>query len=72
LLVPLVRNCLAGRADIGHDEAIEIVLSPRSLDAILGERSARTVSRVIQQLADAGEARFLIVTYAEQVASSRS
>jgi hypothetical protein len=55
LPVPQVPNSLAGRADIGHDEAIEIkiVLSPGSLDAILGERSARTVSQVIQQLADA-------------------
>jgi hypothetical protein len=46
-------------------EAIEIkiVLSPGSLDAILGEHSARTISQVIQHVADAGEARFPIVTY---------
>jgi hypothetical protein len=55
-------------------EAIEvrIVLTPGSSRAILGERSATTVSQVIQKLADAGEARFPIVRYEEQSATSPS
>src|SRR6266567_512082 len=46
--------------DSTGSEAIEIkiVLTPGSSDAIRGERSARTVSQVIQKLADAGEGRF--------------
>ena len=46
-------------------EAIEIkiILTPGSSDAIMGERSARTVSQVIKELADAGEGRFPIVRY---------
>jgi hypothetical protein len=52
-------------------EAIEIkiVLTPGSSDAIMGEPSANTVVQVIQQLADAGEDRALIVRYEEQVAA---
>jgi hypothetical protein len=55
-------------------DAIEIkfVLTPGSSQAIFGEPSARTVSQVIQKLADAGEERVPIVRYEEQVASPRS
>lgn len=51
-------------------EAIEIkiVLTPGSSQAIFGERSARTVSQVIQKLVDAGEERIPIVRYEEQPA----
>jgi hypothetical protein len=47
--------------------AIEIkyVLTPGSSAAIMGARSARTVSQLIQQLAVAGEPRFPIVRYEE-------
>jgi hypothetical protein len=48
---------------------IKIVLTPGSSQAIFGERSARTVSQVIQKLVDAGEERVPIVRYEEQVAS---
>jgi hypothetical protein len=55
-------------------EAIEvtIVLTPGSSGTIMGERSARTVSQVIQKLADAGEARSPIVRYEEEIASPSS
>jgi hypothetical protein len=58
--------------DSTGSEAIEIkiVLTPGSSGTIMGERSARTVSQVIKELADAGEGRFPIVRYEEQVASS--
>ncbi|HWL20445.1 MAG TPA: hypothetical protein VNS33_12300 [Bradyrhizobium sp.] len=51
--------------------AIEIkyVLTPGSSAAIMGERSALTVSQLIQQLADRGEERFPIVRYEEKVAA---
>jgi hypothetical protein len=57
--------------DSTGSEAIEIkiVLTPGSSDAIMGERSARTVSQLIQKLVDAGEGRFPIVRYEEQVAA---
>jgi hypothetical protein len=57
--------------DSTGSEAIEIkiVLTPGSSEAIRGERSARTVSQLIQRLADAGEGRFPIVRWQEQVAS---
>jgi len=60
--------------DSTGSEAIEIkiILTPGSSKAIRGERSARTISQVIQRLADAGEPRFPIVRYEEQVASARS
>lgn len=47
--------------------AIEIkyVLTPGSSAAIMGERSANTVSQLIQKLADAGEERSPIVRYEE-------
>jgi hypothetical protein len=53
--------------------AIEIryVLTPGSSVAIMGERSALTVSQLIQQLADRGEERFPIVRY-EELGASRS
>ena len=38
----------------------------------MGEPSARTVSQLMQRLADAGETRFPIVRYEEQVASPDS
>jgi hypothetical protein len=49
-------------------EALEIrfVLNAGSSDAIRGEPSARTVSQVIQQLADKGEPRFPIVRWEER------
>jgi hypothetical protein len=47
---------------------IKIILTPGSSQAIFGERSARTVSQVIQRLVDAGEERVPIVRYEEQVA----
>ena len=51
--------------DSTGSEAIEIkiVLAPGSSNAIMGERSARTVSQLIQKLVDAGEERFPIVRY---------
>jgi hypothetical protein len=57
--------------DSTGSEAIEIkiVLTSGSSDAIMGEPSARTVSQLIQKLADAGDERFPIVRYEEQVAS---
>lgn len=55
-------------------EAIEIkiIVTPGSSGAIMGERSARTVSQVIQKLADAGDGRSPIVRYEELVATSPS
>jgi hypothetical protein len=44
---------------------IKFMLNPGSSAAIMGERSALTVSQVIQQLADKGEQRFPIVRYEE-------
>jgi hypothetical protein len=60
--------------DSAGSEAVEIkfLLTPGSSQAIMGETSARTVSQLIQKLADVGEGRFPIVRYEEQVASSRS
>jgi hypothetical protein len=57
--------------DSTGSEAIEItiILTPGASDAIRGERSARTISQVIQKLADAGEGRFPIVTYEQQLVS---
>jgi hypothetical protein len=48
---------------------IKFLLTPGSSAAIMGERSATTVSQVIQRLSDAGEERFPIVRYEEQVAA---
>jgi hypothetical protein len=42
---------------------IKFVLAPGSSDKISGDPSARTVSQVVQSLADAGEERFPIVRY---------
>jgi hypothetical protein len=42
---------------------IKIVLTQGSSDAIVGLPSARTVSQVVQKLADEGEERFPIVRY---------
>jgi hypothetical protein len=52
--------------DSTEAEAIEImiVLNPGSLAAIVGPRSARAVSEMMRQLADAGEKRFAIVRFA--------
>jgi hypothetical protein len=44
---------------------IKIVLTPGSSKAIMGERSARTISQIILRPADAGEPRFPIVRYQE-------
>jgi hypothetical protein len=53
------------------DPALEIkfVLTPGSSDAIMGERSARTISQVIQYLADKGDDRLPIVRYEEKIAA---
>ena len=69
-------------ADIGTESAVDstgadalvvtIVLTPGSSEAIRGERSARTISQVVRELADAGEDRFPIVRYEEKLATSRS
>ena len=57
-------------ASTGFDAIeIKIVLTPGSSGTIMGERSARTVSQVIQKLADAGDARSPIVRYEEEIAS---
>jgi hypothetical protein len=42
---------------------IKFVLASGSSEKIAGEPSARTVSQVVQSLADAGEERFPIVRY---------
>ena len=42
---------------------VRIVIPEGSADSIPGEPSARTVSQIIQRLADAGEERVLIVRY---------
>ena len=65
---------MAPAIDSTGAEAIELkfVLTPGSSGTIMGERSARTVSQVIQKLADAGEERFPIVRYEEEVVSPRS
>jgi hypothetical protein len=42
---------------------IKFVLTSGSSDKIAGDPSARTVSQVVQSLADAGEERFPIVRY---------
>jgi len=48
--------------------AIEVIISipPGQSFAIMGGPSARTVSQVIQRLADAGEERFPIVQFGEK------
>jgi hypothetical protein len=51
---------------------LALFLTPGSTSAIIGEPSARTVSRVIQALADTGEERVPIVRYEEQGAASKS
>jgi hypothetical protein len=48
---------------------ITILLTPGSSEKIRGEPSARTVSDVMQKLADAGEGRFPIVRYEEKGAT---
>jgi hypothetical protein len=48
---------------------VKFVLTPGSSADIMGERSALTVSQLIQELADKGEERFPIVRYEEQVAA---
>ena len=48
---------------------IKFVLTPGSSAAIMGERSALTVSQLIQELADKGEERFPIVRYEEKGAA---
>ena len=61
----------APAVDSTGSEAIEvkIVLIPGTFKSIIGERSALTISQLIQKLADAGEGRYPIVRYEEQVAS---
>jgi hypothetical protein len=44
---------------------IKFVLTPGSSGSILGERSASTVSGLIQRLADEGEERVPIIRYEE-------
>ena len=48
--------------------AVEVIISipPGQSFAIMGGPSARTVSQVIQRLADAGEERFPIVQFGEK------
>lgn len=72
--VSFARVVTAPAIDSSGSEAIEvrIVLTPGSFNAIIGERSALTISQLIQKLADAGERRFPIVRYEEQVAPHRS
>src|SRR5262245_62401146 len=55
----------APAVDSTGSEAIEIriVLTPGSSSAIIGERSARTVSQVIKEISDTGEERVPIVRY---------
>jgi hypothetical protein len=48
---------------------IRIVLTAGSSASIMGERSALTVSQVVQQLADRGEERLPIVRYEEQASA---
>lgn len=56
----------------GEAVEITILLTQGSTQKIMGERSARTVSDVIQKLADAGEGRSPIVRYREKGATSSS
>jgi hypothetical protein len=69
--ISFARALTAPAIDSTGSEAIEIkiVLAPGSSHSIIGERSAQTVAEVIRELADAGEGRFPIVRYEEQVAS---
>jgi hypothetical protein len=55
----------APAVDSTGSEAIEIriILTPGSSNAIIGERSARTVSQVIKEITDTGEERLPIVRY---------
>jgi hypothetical protein len=46
---------------------IKFVLTPGSSAAIMGKRSAMTISEVIRELADVGEERLPIVRYEEKV-----
>jgi hypothetical protein len=48
---------------------IKFVLTPGSSASIMGERSALTVSQLVQQLADKGEERFPIVRCEEKGAA---
>jgi hypothetical protein len=48
---------------------IKFVITAGSSSSIMGERSARTVSQLVQQLADKGEERFPIVRYEEKGAA---
>jgi hypothetical protein len=61
----------APAVDFTGASAIEIkfVLTPGSSASIMGERSALTVSQVIQQLADKGDERLPIVRYEEKGAA---
>jgi hypothetical protein len=58
--------------DSTGSEAIEIkfVLSSGTSGSVIGGPSARTVSQLIQKLADVGEERFPIIRYEEEVAPS--
>jgi hypothetical protein len=69
--VSVDRVLTAPAMDSTGASAIEIkfVLTPGSSASIMGERSALTVSQVVQQLADKGEERFPIIRYEEQVAA---
>ena len=53
----------------GETVLITFVLTPGSSDEIKGERSARTVSEIIREFADAGDERSPIVRYEEKGAS---
>lgn len=58
--------------DSSGETAIEIKfeLTPGSSAGILGEPSARTVSQLIQKLADQGDNRFPIVRYEEKAGAA--
>jgi hypothetical protein len=50
---------------------IKFVITAGSSSSIMGERSARTVSQLVQQLADKGEERSPIVRYEEMSAAGQ-
>ncbi len=48
---------------------IKFLLTAGSSAAVMGEPSAMTVSKLTQKLSDAGEERFPIIRYEEQIAA---